>query len=389
MRTYFTGSTTKDAVGYRCGEVMRFELTMKNESGCRVTCPYFLWEASGDDGQKNSGKVSGEEGTIALEFTMTKPGFLHLKVTPLDENEKPIEGYEIFEGGAGAEIEKLEQGADDPGDFDEFWAEQLKLLDEYPSVPLSMVRRPESDEQFDVFDVQLPAPGPKPVSGYLSIPKGAVPGSCRAEIRFHGYGVCSSCIYKIPGAVTLDVNIHGVENGHPQEYYDELRAKELAGFGFNKEENESPYNCYFRFVILRDLLGARFLKTLPEYDGKGIHAAGGSMGAMQSVLVAAHDSDVVSLMINVPWMCDLGGIEKGRMGGWRPDLQKGVLYYDTAINAKRVKCPVKITCGLGDYVCPPSTEVILWKNFKTAKSIEFLQNKTHPYNPPEVISYRR
>ena len=67
----------------------------------------------------------------------------------------------------------------------------------------------------------------------------------------------------------------------------------------------------------------------------------------------------------------------------------GVMYFDTAIQAKRVTCPVEITCGLGDYVCPPSTEVVLWHNFKTPKKITFVQNMTHPYRPREVISYTR
>lgn len=76
------------------------------------------------------------------------------------------------------------------------------------------------------------------------------------------------------------------------------------------------------------------------------------------------------------------------MPGWRPEFTEGLRYYDTAAAATRVPCPVKITAYLGDYVCPPSTVMVLYQSFRTSKGLDFIQGGTHTYRPPEVEAYR-
>jgi cephalosporin-C deacetylase-like acetyl esterase len=67
----------------------------------------------------------------------------------------------------------------------------------------------------------------------------------------------------------------------------------------------------------------------------------------------------------------------GRLRGWRPDWTEALGYYDIVNHAKRVKCPVTISAGLGDYVCPPSGVAILYNNIKSPKSLEVTQGKKH------------
>ncbi|MBQ8510805.1 MAG: acetylxylan esterase [Clostridia bacterium] len=384
MANYFRGSTTENPVLYKCGDTMRFELELVQD-GSLITCPLFKWEIYGDDGAKSSGTASGETGRITLETSISKPGFVRVIVTACDIEGKPLEGFDKFEGGAGADIDKIEQGVADPEDFDEFWAKQRELLETVEPVFLEKVRVQEDNPDFEIYDVKIAAPGNRPASGYLSYPKNAAPGSCKGKLCFMGYSVTTAPITTEKDTVILYINIHGIENGKDARYYDNLREGELAGFAF--KNNETPETCYIRNVILRDLQAARVLRSLPMYDGQGITVCGGSMGAMQATNVAANIDDAKKLVITVPWLCDLGGIEIGRMRGWRPNFELGVRYYDTVSQAKRVKCPVDITCGLGDYVCPPSGQIVLWHNFKTEKKITFVQNKTHPYTPPEQITY--
>lgn len=45
--------------------------------------------------------------------------------------------------------------------------------------------------------------------------------------------------------------------------------------------------------------------------------------------------------------------------------------------ATRVTCPVTMTIGLGDYVCPPSGEVILYANLRGPKTMTVKQNMGH------------
>jgi len=139
------------------------------------------------------------------------------------------------------------------------------------------------------------------------------------------------------------------------------------------------------------------LKWLAEYSGYNgtpIQLTGGSMGAIQVTNVAARAEGlgikIRELRISVPWLCDLGGIEINRQRGWRPNFTKGLSYFDTAAAAARiaVDIPVKIDCGLGDYVCPPSGEVVLWHNIRGKKQITFYQNEKHAYSPPVSLGYK-
>ena len=387
MAGYFKGSTTRDAVGYKCGEDIEFRLEL-SDGARRFGCPLFKWEMYGDDGAKSSGMAPGESGTIDLHTTLAKPGFVHVIVTACALDGTPLPTIDKFEGGAGAEIDKIEQGTPDPDDFDEFWKGQLARLDEVEPRVLYMNEIDSGDPDYRSYDIRLECVGPMPVSGILTLPRDAKPKSLRGRLGFHGYSFAVSNVVRQPNTAYFQVNIHGINNFDKQSYYDEF-SKAHAGFGFDRNENKSPETCYFLYVILRDIQAARYLKSIPEYDGGGVLLDGGSMGALQAVSVAAHIDFAAGLNIYIPWLCDLGGIKVGRLRGWRPEPDAGVMYFDTAIQAKRVTCPVEITCGLGDYVCPPSTEVVLWHNFKTQKKITFIQNMTHPYRPPEIISYTR
>ena len=387
MANYFRGSTTKDAVGYSCGEEMVFELELVHD-GKIFGVPLFKWECYGDDGARHTGLVPGETGKITVKASVSKPGFVHVIVTALAADGTPLAGIDKFEGGAGAGIDRISQGVEDPADYDEFWERQLAKLDEVEPETLMKVGVDAGDPDYVAYDLRIKAVGDIPVSAILTMPKNAAPGSLKGRITFHGYGYDGALINRVPGTAVLDISIHGHEYLREGEYYAEY-AKTHAGFAFNREENKRPETCFFADLILRDIQGVRWMRKLPEYDGKGFELSGGSMGAMQTVNVAAHIDDVTKIAIFIPWLCDLGGITIGRMRGWRPEFDEGVRYFDTAAAASRVKCPVDISCGLGDYVCPPSGEVVLWHNFKTEKTMKFIQNMTHPYRPVEEISYVR
>ena len=114
MRKFFLGSTTKDAVSYLCGEEMVFELTLYDEGKNVLSVPLFKWETIGDDGVRRDGMVSGESGKITLTTSIEKPGFVRVFVRACAIDGTPLEGFDIFEGGAGAELDKITQGSPIP-----------------------------------------------------------------------------------------------------------------------------------------------------------------------------------------------------------------------------------------------------------------------------------
>ncbi len=386
-RLYFTGSTEKNAISYMPGEEMVFRLHL-TENGTPVGFPKYRWQIAGDDGKSSEGISNTTGGEAVVRTSVSCPGFAHVIVTACDRDGAPIAGADKFEGGAGVEIAKLRQGVGDPGDFDDFWKEQLLELDKTEPAIIEKVQVQSPSPLHDVFDMKLHAPGKMPVSGYLSMPKGATAGSLDAHLTYMGYGsVSGASIGTEKNTILFAVNRHGFENGRDQEYYARM-SETVKGFGFNNDENTRPETVYFRHMILRDLQAVRFVKTMLEWNGKNLHISGGSMGAFQSVSVTALERDVTKLTISVPWLCDLGGIMAGRLKGWRPEFAEGLRYYDTVAHASRVRCPAAITAaGLGDYTCPPSGVSVLYNNLKGSKSIAFHQNRRHGYTPPEYAEY--
>ena len=381
----FRGTTDKETALYRSGEKMTFSIQLL-EDAKPVAGRKLKWVRSGDDAKTENGTaISSATKPLIVTTSLEKPGFVRIEVWVVDEKGNPIANgkhAEIkFTGGAGVEAGKLE-GLPEPPDFDAFWARQKARLAQVP-LKCALVKVPSKNPDFLTYDVRIDCAGGKPVSGYFTKPKNAAPKSLKAQGGYMGYGVNAPSPSYANGTLTLNINAHGIENGREDEYYKKLKEGELKGYAFNNEENAKPETSYFNGMILRVLRALEFLKAQPEWNGKDLIVAGGSQGGFQALSAAALDKDVTQCQANIPWLCDLGGIQLGRLRGWRPDYTIGLAYYDAANQAKRIRCKTTIVAGLGDYTCPPSGICVLYNNLKGPKQLEFLQGKTHMYTPPK------
>lgn len=119
-----------------------------------------------------------------------------------------------MEFGLGACVgpETLKQGVPEPADFDAFWR---KAKAELAAVPMQVLEKKlvKETDISRVYDVKIAAPGKRPVSGYLTIPKDAKPGSLPLYLHFHGYGVQSAEVVESKDAIHFFINAHGIENG--------------------------------------------------------------------------------------------------------------------------------------------------------------------------------
>ncbi len=388
---FFVGSTERDATAYRVGEDMTFVLSLQNEDGVAVRCAKFAYERRADGcAETETGIIDANaDGAFVYTTSIDRPGFVHLIVRACDADGTVIEGYDIFEGGACANFDEIRQVGAIPADYDDFWVKAIREeLDPVKPEVLSETFYNCGDPGDIVYDLRIAGPNNTTVSAYLRMPRDAEDKSLPIIVGFMGYGWASAPIPPKDRALYLHVNSHSIENGKSDAYYRDLAQNALANFGFDKAENEQPGTVYFKNMILRDLQALRYAKTLPQWDGKNITVCGGSMGAFQPTHVAALDHDVTYLDIAIPWMCDLRAAEDGRLPGWRPEASHGLDYYDTVTAASRVKCPVHIFAGLGDYICPPSGEAALYHAFTAPTSMELAQNRTHPYQAPIFTSYR-
>ena len=404
------GVTDKaNPVGYEIGEPIVFALRTENLQEVPKDNSYRVrWKRSGDDGIVSEGVSPLRVGeTCVVTTKMDRAGFVRFEAhvvagagyrvqrsgnapgSPAWDSDKSI----FFDGGAGVSVDRIEQEFPEPKDFDSYWK---RRKEELAKVPITSERKDQGVvDGCKVYAVAVACAGPRPVTGYLYIPEGAKPGSCRARVGFHGYGAnkhrrpdgaAAVCVAK--GEILFDVNAHGFELDREKGYYTDF-AKKIntsgRGYVFNAKENADPDTCYFYGMSCRAIRAVEYLKTLPEWNGKDLVASGTSQGGLQVSWVAGLDLGVTLAQPCVTWGCDLGmpeGPRKRLHGSWFIPYGKGLDYYDTVNHIRRAKCPVEITrAGLGDYVCPPSGLAAYFNAIPGPKSIYWVQGSRHCHVP--------
>lgn len=398
-------SFTSDKSGYyKIGERMTFTIRLEGVKGEIPKGCALRWFRRGDDkGDKNDSCVS--RGRIPLPLpepcvwttSLDRPGFVHLGVYLVDgkgEKIKNARGKTLeFEGGAGAEAEKIE-GTGEPTDFDAFWAARKARL---ASVPLLAERRelPSKDGKVKIWALCVRSAGARPMTGYLTMPADASPEKrYPGECAYDGYsGDRVDCPPKGGPAdrIRLHINAHGWELGREKEYYAEFYDSIKSGgrdYAQDPAANKKTRTAYFLGMTYRVMRSVEYVKSLPEWDGKRLRVTGGSQGGLQALWAASLVPGVTFAQPKVPWCCDLGSRSKhGRIGGWRPNYSEAMAYFDPVNHARRIpsSCRVLVTCGLGDYVCPPSGMAVLYNNMKCPKKIIWNQGQRHGGPPSPRI----
>ena len=413
------GETDKArAIDYKPGETMTFTLQLQGVKSIPPDKYFISWTRSGDDGKVEKGKSPASlTEPLVIKTKLDQPGFVRIEALIVDKNgkayrksfrgdpntpegKKALNAWErkdkrvFFDGGAGVEPETL-QSVPEPEDFDAFWARRRARL---AKVPLEAEKKELENysKSMNVYAVSIKCAGPRPSTGYLSVPK--KPGKYPVRVSFHGYGHTypnkGHVVSPISGsgdAIYFNFSPHGYELGREPEYYDEFFRSICSGgrtFGFDDKQNADPETSYFSGYTYRIMRALEWLKTLPEWDGKNLIVSGGSMGGMQSVWAAGLDKDVSVAKPSIPWCCDIGGRDtlKRIINSWYIHETPALRYYDPVNLAKRISknCKVEIVrAGLGDYCCPPSGVSILFNNIPGPKKINWVQGSTHGYVPPE------
>lgn len=412
------GETDKArAIDYAPGEEMTFTLTLQGAEAFAEGAYFVKWTRTGDDGQKEEGRVDATKLPLVVKTKLDRPGFVRLLASVVDakgkeykksfkgkvdpktpEGKKALNAWErkdkriFFDGGAGVRTETL-QSVPEPKDFDAFWAKRKARLAKVP-MTATVKERKSADPGVRVLTFSVLCAGPRPVTGWVTVPTDATK-KYPAHISFHGYG--AHFVQSIPTSGPKDeihmfINAHGYELGREDEYYTEFYdALKSNGrtFGLDSEwQNKSTDTAYFGWMIYRIARALQYLKSFPEWNGKDLVASGGSMGGLQTMWAAGIDPDVSEAKPGIPWCCDMGGRKtlKRQAPTWGVGETEAMRYFDPVNFAKRVspKCRVEITrAGLGDYCCPPSGVAVLYNSLKCPKKINWVQGSTHGYVPPE------
>ncbi len=376
---YFDGKTEKNPVLYKAGEPMTFLVTLrdKDADGAIAKGRKLVWNRTGDDGENEHGEALSDE-PLKITTRIDKPGFVRIIVNVLDHDGNPMKGRtERFESGAGADVNQLP--ADPlPADFHAFWDAEVARLHSTPYDAKVEALPVRDDIEVLKFSIST-FPGERPATGYILYPRNAAPGSLPMTVRFTGYGFHAT---RIPfeaakkGRLVVEVTRQGEEPDREPEYYKDLQNRTMKNYCFRN--NNDKYKNDFYGMYMRGQRAIQYAETLPVWNRRDIRVEGGSMGAAQAIAAAALNPHVTECVAEIPWMADLAGKARfRRLGGWAPGYTETLRYFDTANLATRVKCPTTIAIGLGDYVCPPSGQMILFRNLAGEKTIKIHQNRIH------------
>lgn len=372
----------EDAI-YEVGDAATFVITLRqgethvDEGTVSYTVDNFL----------QSGKAAGlPEGKLLLDGEPVKvvvkgqrPGFLRCQVTYRTGDGKSVRSV----AGAGFSPTKIMPSLPVPDDFDDFWADQKRQLAE---VPMDSDWTPveQKDESIETYDVQVPCLGGAPVSGYFGKPIDAEPQSLPAILWVHGAGVRSSSLSNAikgarVGALSMDINAHGIPNGKPGAFYAEQSSGPLKNYRFVGREHRDT--IYFRGMFLRLVRAIDFLTAQPEWNGRDVVVIGHSQGGGQALVAGGLDDRVTMIAPGVPAICDHSGEMAGRVNGWPklvpngsdgkpdPEALEASRYVDAVNFASRCRAEAIMSVGFVDAVCPPSSCYAAYNALQGSKSI--------------------
>ncbi len=401
----FIGDSDKDPLSYKLNETITFTVTLvdKDANNAAVTGKELRWTLTGDDSSLNTSGTASSDTPLTVTTALTQPGFVRLKVEAYENGTKLGTDKQIFDGGAGADVMNISEWPA-PDNFRSFWTTATNTLytTTYTSVCTNFT--PEgASANIDYFLFEFSVPGDaRPATGILAKPQGAAAKSCGIIAHVVGYGFgktgLPSASEVSQGNIVLNITRHGEYPWHPDTDYYETTVKSEMGidrngaqssFCFRNNDTGDARDTDLYKMVMRDLRAIQYAKSLPEWNGTSLKTEGGSMGGWQAIAIAALDCDVTECTASIPWCVDLsGGVKYGRMTGWRPGWTESLDYVDLKNLATLVTCPVTFTAGLGDYVCPPSGEILLFNNLPEPKKATFRQNMGHgSVYGPNAASY--
>ena len=401
-------------IDYVEGEPIRFDFRIDGVEflPAELTPAYVVWERTGDDGVKEKGTnaISPTNG-FSITTSLATNGIVRIEAYLTGPDKKKFSyigsdgktAYITFSGGAGVSTEKMRLTTVEPEDFDQFWREAKQKLAAVPygasDVELTEVFPSSATNTHRFFAVKIPCLGPRPVTGWLTVPKNPQAGGVPIRAIFDGYG----CIQKAPNPPTANsgqqvrfqVNAHGYDLiGHDDQYYKDfynsLYPTTRKSYGLEPSDYDNPTNTYFYYMAMRVVRAFDYLKTRPEWDGKTIIAEGGSQGGLQTMWAGGLVDGITQIKPSVTWGCDIGcpfngGTNPYPSRTWGIPNVSGAFYLDSALHAKRVPrtCSAEITrLGMGDYTCPPRGVLLSYYNMKCKVKAKLVQGSTHGYTPP-------
>lgn len=305
----------------------------------------------------------------SIHFSPVDPGFYRIvcTLTP-DQGEKSEQSILL-----GFDPEKIETPLTREKDFDSFWKKRLQDLKKVDP-QFKVTHMPDqSTEKVNVYLVEMRSYGDVRIRGWYTVPKTAGPHP--AILSVPGYTGSMWPYVNRTHVATLALNPRG--HGNSKDDVDPKGA-EYMYLGFDPGH---PEEYIYAGAYLDCIRAVDFLASQPEIDGSRIGVEGGSQGGGLSFATAALDQRICFTAPDIPWLGDwVGYLEaadwpvenypklQARFPGLTfEELNRLLSYFDTMNLADRITCPVLMSVGLQDPVCPPRNAFATYNQVSSQK----------------------
>ncbi len=361
--------------------VVQSYVEIQNHSGIKISVD-IEWEITTDDWRplmEMSIPLEIEPSAIRRAycpwFEYPGPGFYHVSVE-VSSGGKDQEASLIV----GVDPEKIPAVPDAAPDFASFWESSLRELAVVdPDFRLERQER-EADAKTDLYRVEMQSFGGITVRGWLEIPKQH--GRYPALIRVPGYKSVRKPIDIYDDMVVLSFNprSHGESDDTDEQHLD-LWVRGLT----------SEQNYYYRGAYLDCIRAVDLVMSLEEVDPDRVAIWGGSQGGGFAFATAALDQRIDLCIADIPWLCQwdrfFGITHWPEISDWfaeHPEqnwrsLLHTLSYFDTMNMAERITCPVIMSIGLQDDVCPPATSFATYNLITSPKEYTVYRDVGHWY----------
>ena len=274
--------------------------------------------------------------------------------------------------------EKIQVPLTRADDFDAFWDETLKTLASIQP-QFKLQRKPDRDSAtHKVYEVTMRSLENVRVRGWYEQPNDAqgVP----ALLRVPGYSQNMRPTGSDSPIAFFSFNVRGHGNSK-----DDVSGK--ADYWIRGLDDKNGY--YYQGAYADCIRAVDFLMTRPEINKSRIGVTGGSQGGGLSWATAALDQRISLCAPDIPFLCDWVKYFKAshwpEMDKWIADKPertwestlKTMSYFDTLNMADRIKCPVFMSLGVQDGICPPATIFAVYNRLPGEKTFHAYPNAGH------------
>lgn len=282
------------------------------------------------------------------------------------------------------ELEQTDVPQTKPADFDAFWTE---ILERCETVPLNV----KGDMSGGTRDLTFEGLDGTPVHTWLLLPQEAKERRIPAVVHCHGANLSRGKPEDFAAWLAAGCAVISPDFRLQRGTTGSVTAFDGTGKSGWWTLNITDLSRYYMFCVWTDFLRAiRLAREMPEIDSRRIAVEGHSQGGGLALGLAALDRTVSLCMADVPSSCRMEQRIAARTGGGAgiadyltafPErtetVHRNLSYFDNINHAPRITCPVLVSCGLMDDVCPPECTYAAYNKITAPKEMAVYPQAGH------------